>query len=400
MSSIRKRKRGRKTVWVVDYYDATGLRRRKHAKTKEAAEALLVKALGESRQKIAAVADPTLTVAAFSEQWINAVRHDLKPRTVRSYKQVLRLYVLPAIGDMRIYDVLPSHVKEAITELAKKDLGKNTLRLSRACMSSMFGAAVEDEILIRNPAMQQGRRRKKRADSLAGGEKRRSIRPMDEDQFSAFCSEVPKILRMYQCPLLVMGKAGLRPGETWALHEGDIDLEKKKLQVRGALSDGKLSSTKTGDRRTVDISSELAESLREHLKFRSEEMLRLGVRTELIFFNESGGYLDESKARKRFRKACVAAKLPQGFRLYDLRHTYATLMLGAAVPLPYVAKQLGHADPATTLSWYAHWLPSMSEKYADVIDDPKVIWHRLGTTETPGGNRGSQTRVRLVDCES
>jgi integrase len=58
---------------------------------------------------------------------------------------------------------------------------------------------------------------------------------------------------------------------------------------------------------------------------------------------------------------CRAAKptrsnLPP-FRVYDLRHTFATLLLNRGVPITYVSAQLAHADPTTTLTWYAYYPP-------------------------------------------
>ena len=52
--------------------------------------------------------------------------------------------------------------------------------------------------------------------------------------------------------------------------------------------------------------------------------------------------------RKAFGQALRRAKLPS-FRLYDLRHTYASLLLAQNAPLTYVSAQLGHTDATTTL---------------------------------------------------
>jgi integrase len=57
-----------------------------------------------------------------------------------------------------------------------------------------------------------------------------------------------------------------------------------------------------------------------------------------------------------------------GHRMYDLRHTWATVMLSKGVPITYVADQLGHAKPSTTLQWYARWLPQDSKAYVDSLD--------------------------------
>ena len=68
-----------------------------------------------------------------------------------------------------------------------------------------------------------------------------------------------------------------------------------------------------------------------------------------------------------WRRVLRQAKLP-GFRLYDLRHTFATGLLAQGAPITYVAAQLGHAKPTTTLQWYAHWLPRADKHWVDALD--------------------------------
>ena len=46
------------------------------------------------------------------------------------------------------------------------------------------------------------------------------------------------------------------------------------------------------------------------------------------------------------------------FSPYDLRRTFASLLLSANVPLLYVSKQLGYSKATTTLEFNAKWLPS------------------------------------------
>ncbi len=60
-------------------------------------------------------------------------------------------------------------------------------------------------------------------------------------------------------------------------------------------------------------------------------------------------------------------KLPS-FRLYDLRHTYASLLLAGGAPITYVSAQLGHANPTTTLRYYARWIPSKGRRWVDLLD--------------------------------
>lgn len=61
-------------------------------------------------------------------------------------------------------------------------------------------------------------------------------------------------------------------------------------------------------------------------------------------------------------------------RLHDLRHTHATLLLKAGVPVHVVAARLGHVDPAITLRVYAHVLrdqaSQVAQVFASVLDQP------------------------------
>jgi integrase len=59
------------------------------------------------------------------------------------------------------------------------------------------------------------------------------------------------------------------------------------------------------------------------------------------------------RVAKTFRKVLVVAGLPH-FRLYDLRHTYASHLIAEHADIAYVAKQLGHAKMTTTLLHYGH----------------------------------------------
>ena len=91
-------------------------------------------------------------------------------------------------------------------------------------------------------------------------------------------------------------------------------------------------------------------------------------------------------AGKAFRRLLKAAGLP-GFRLYDLRHTYASLLLAAGAPITYVSAQLGHATPTTTLRYYAKWIPSKGQRWVEVLDGADLraeanfgtrIWNQPG----------------------
>lgn len=50
------------------------------------------------------------------------------------------------------------------------------------------------------------------------------------------------------------------------------------------------------------------------------------------------------------------------------RHTWAGHMLATGADLAYVSSQLGHANPATTLRIYVHWVPGTRRVAASILD--------------------------------
>lgn len=72
---------------------------------------------------------------------------------------------------------------------------------------------------------------------------------------------------------------------------------------------------------------------------------------------------EEYLVKKHFKPLLREAGLPN-IRLYDLRHTSATLALTVGVAPKVVSEQLGHASPAFTLDTYSHVLPHMQEEAA------------------------------------
>src|SRR5438105_8878193 len=120
------------------------------------------------------------------------------------------------------------------------------------------------------------------------------------------------------------------------------------------------------------MSEHVVRTLRRLRVKRHEQKLkhRLADTPAWVFCTEAGTPLDESRVRKNFAKALKKAQLG-GFRVYDLRHTFASLLLSQGAPITYVAAQLGHSKPTTTLQWYAHWIATGQERFVDGLAGPK-----------------------------
>jgi integrase len=166
----------------------------------------------------------------------------------------------------------------------------------------------------------------------------------------------------------------VRPGEAFALQWTDLDFTKRKILVERAFSDGELGTTKTEGVRNVDMSQELALAITGLYRKREAQAVKSGsgAVSDLVFINGAGNPLDISRVRKRLIRVLNKAGV-SGHRLYDLRHTFATALLAKYAPITYVAAQLGHAKPTTTLQHYARWLPQADAGFVDRLDS---FWHR------------------------
>jgi integrase len=142
------------------------------------------------------------------------------------------------------------------------------------------------------------------------------------------------------------------------------------IRVSKAVSERKVRNyTKSGAARNVEMSPELADELRNHMAVVRHYFERKDMPVPtLLFPSTTGTVLDVDNAGDMFNDICTSAGI-EGFTLYQLRHTYASLLLMRGAKPQYVQQQLGHETLSTTLRYYAHWIPKeVKESYARLID--------------------------------
>ena len=95
---------------------------------------------------------------------------------------------------------------------------------------------------------------------------------------------------------------------------------------------------------------------------------RASIPTRFVFSSSRDGSapLHPDTVTERLPRVCDRLGLA-GIRLHDLRHLHATQLLAAGVPVRTVSGRLGHANAATTLNVYAHFLEASDRQAADVI---------------------------------
>jgi integrase len=170
---------------------------------------------------------------------------------------------------------------------------------------------------------------------------------------------------------------GMRPGEYLGLQWKDVDLRAGTVKVqRSLVREGKgwyFSEPKTArSRRTIPLPRTTVAMLADHKRQQAEERLAAGAgyaNHDLVFATALGSPLGEQNlASRHFKPLLRAAGLPSDIRLYDLRHTCATMLMEAGENPKVVSERLGHATITLTLDTYSHVLPTMQREAASKLE--------------------------------
>lgn len=201
----------------------------------------------------------------------------------------------------------------------------------------------------------------------------RVLSPDEAAKFLKIAAKMPHGL-IFEFALL----SGMRPEEYLALQWSDVDFERSTAQVKRALVRHKKSwsfeEPKTArSRRTVSLPAPLMKKLAAHKRKQAEERLKLGAAWhahDLIFCGEQWRPLSIPNITYRyFHPILTKAKLPR-IRLYDLRHSCATLLLAENEHPKVVSERLVHASVTLTLDTYSHVLPTMQQSATARLENP------------------------------
>jgi integrase len=397
--------------WEVDYVDVAGRRHRPMFDTEAQAHEEAGKAAERLNSKLPLDPDAGISIAAYVERFLKGQAH-LSQRTLSGYRAHLTGIVTERLGRLSLRDLRRRHVndfmaglrEETYTRSAAKDAVKrpyaaDTIRLIRAALSALCSAAVEDEILTANPCL--GGRRGRRAGSMTKAQRLAHIRPLSEQDRDRVLAHAGELRALYE----TMAKAGLRPGEAYAARVDDLDLDKRTLLVERALNlDGTVKETKTGGSRVVRLTASLVRTLRAHLtRLKAKALKRGWGQPTWLFPTDANEPQDYTQVAKTLKRVLTAAGVSRHHRPYDLRHTYASLMLAKGAPLTFVSHQLGHANPGTTLRHYARWIPGEGAEFADLLEphsgttglsEEVAVGETVNDSSGAGG--GSRTRDLLI----
>lgn len=344
--SFTKRSDGR---WQASYIGSDGKRHYLYGKDRKAVKERLDVALKEMELGVF-VAGPGQSVRQFLTAWLADARSRLRPRTVQRYESLVKLHVLPVLGDVPLRKLTPLQLSTLYGSLLEHQSPASVAQL-HAVLFGAFRLALRWNLIGRNPA--------------------EAVQPpkVQRREMSVLTPQQAQILMQADDPLsclYVLALAtGMRQGELLALRWRDVDLvegiirvNRNLVRVKGEwlLADVKRDKS----RRQMQVGKLALDSLKAHRIRQAEVLLKLGHRIDeatLIFTDAKGDPINGYHVTERsFKPLLRRLGLPE-VRFHDLRHTAASIMLSNGTRVDLVSKRLGHSSPAITLSIYAHLMP-------------------------------------------
>lgn len=304
-----------------------------------------------------------ISLNEYLDQWLEiSAKPRLREKSYRSYESLLRRYVRPSLGARNLAAICPLDIQAAYQQLNEHGLSARTVRYTHSVLRSAMRQAIRWRLLAEDPTngAQLPRLR------------RREVQALSAEQSRLFLEAA--LGTPYGPVFAVALTTAARPSEYLALKWQDINWERGTLSVTRTLERvsgawGFAETKRARSRRVIKLQEwvlELLEDLHAERKPKLPGNSWSGA-SDLVFTMPSGRPIDSDKLARRFKSILEQAGLPT-IRLYDLRHTGATLALAAGVPPKVVSEQLGHASAAFTLDIYSHVLPHMQEEAAAKVE--------------------------------
>jgi integrase len=376
-----------KGAWWI-FINHQGRRKAKRIGDRETAHEVARKirqrlALGDLRLL---ASEPSETLRVYAGRWLVTGEAQRKASTQRFYRFNLNLHILPALGDRPIASIKRKHCRELLISCQQKGLKPASLRGVNRTLSVVLSQAVDDELLPANPAFRMGKHVR------AGDENAPSeIQPFTREEAYRFLqvaeTKFPEWYPFFLCAL----RTGMRLGELLALQWGDLDLNARAADVRRNLVAGRITTTKNRQRRRVDLSKHLTDTLRSLRTKRKAASLKSGSPlAPWVFCNRDGEPLDGDNLRKRVFYRILELTKVREIRFHDLRHTYASHLIQQGESLAYVKEQLGHSSIQVTVDIYGHLIPSANRAAVDKLDAQPV--RNPDATDSPQASTGESAK--------
>ncbi len=272
-----------------------------------------------------------------------------RPKTQEEDRAMLRLFVLPALGRLKVADV--QHTDIAKLHRGLKDRPTRANRVVSLC-SRLFNLAIREKMRPDNPSRGVERYPEERRE--------RYLSQAELVRLTDALGTYPNQQAADVIRLLLL--TGARRGEVLGMEWPHVDLETGVWTKPS-------SHTKTKKLHRVPLNAAALEVL---VKLKEQ-----GLSERYVFAGRRPGQ-PLQELHRAWKRICKEAEI-EGLRIHDLRHSYASILASAGLSLPIIGALLGHAQPSTTA------------RYAHLFDDPlREATERVGAVVSSAGRPAAE----------
>lgn len=367
MASLRARARADGTEFWSVLYRLDGKQRSTSFEDFESADAFkkLADKYGPDKALVSLRADPTLTTHTVTEWIQHYIDHltGLKKSTLYDYRSYLKNDIGPTLGALPLQSIARDDVAAWVNAMAENGSSGKTIANKHGFLSAALSAAVPTHIPF-NPAAGQ-----KLPETV-----RQEIVALTPEEFGRLLDAVPEYWR----PLVeFLVASGARWGEVTALRPADVNCTEGTVRISRAWK-----RTYEGGGIGYEIGVPKTKRSNRTINVGKSTLDKLDYSGEFLFLNRAGRPVRGNGFHDRVWKPAVdrvwpstgadGNPIPERLlaprpRIHDLRHSCATWMVLAGVPLPVIQAHLGHESINTTISLYSHVDRKSAEAAADAI---------------------------------
>lgn len=302
---------------------------------------------------------------AYLDQWLRTVKPRITEKTYETYVWLLDKHIRPSLGEKLLVAIEPLDIQMAYQKMTESGLAAATVQHTHWVLNGALRQAVQWEMLVEAPT--KGVRLPRI--------RRREMQVFSVEQAKTFLNVA--LPTLYGTLFAVAITTGMRPSEYIVLKWQDLDWERGTVSVKRTLRKGSRGwafgeTKRAGSRCLIRLQNWVLQLLKELKQAQAAGAAgdpdECPEAVDLVFTTEFGRPVNlNSLVYKHFKPILKRAGLP-AIRLYDLRHTAATLALTVGVSPKVVSEQLGHSSAAFTLDVYSHVLPHMQDDAAARVE--------------------------------
>lgn len=303
-----------------------------------------------------------ITLDTWFNRWVEVYKKkSVRPNTLREYTNTYNKSISPYLGQRNINSLIKSDIQILIDRASEDNYKYERQNKIKVILTDMFARAIEDDLMIKNPAKGVKLRADKEVKAFA-------LSLEQQEEFFSTCKGT-----FYDNLYNVAVNTGLRPGELFALTLDDVNLEKGYIDVNKTLVYQKyldddcktfhIEPPKTKQSyRKVPINSECRKYLEKQLELKQiVKSKRPKQQNDYLFVTKFNTPLNSVIYSDSIKAIIEQINLTRSFDNefpkfsgHTFRHTFATRCFEAGVQPKVVQSYLGHASLKMTMDLYTH----------------------------------------------